>query len=109
MAYDFVVGSEDTVVLTFKDDDGNGTLTPIDLSVASSVKMVAKFNSANAVEFSLTKDPDQVTNPGKTTYIWQTNDLTAGLLQVQGKFTDGSGRERRSTEIVEFRVLPALS
>jgi hypothetical protein len=109
MSYDFVVTSEDTIVLIFNDDDGDGNLTPIDLTAATSVKMVAKFNSDTAGEYTLTKDPDQVTNPGKTSYVWQFSDLKAGLLQVQGKFTDGAGNVRRSTEILEFQVLPVLA
>lgn len=61
----------------------SGTGGPIDLTTATSIKVILKTASV-VVTGTATKDPDQVVNKGKATYTWAVGDTAViGTYDVE--------------------------
>jgi hypothetical protein len=91
---DFYIGQGDRrppLVRTLTDVDG----VPVDLTAATSVRFHmwrASSSRALVIDAVATKDPDQVTNPGKVSYSWVAGDTgAAGTYLAEWEVTWSAG------------------
>lgn len=57
---------------------------PVDLTTATEVRLLTADKTGLILNVLMTKDPDQVTNPGKVTYFWQSGDTAvAGSYKAE--------------------------